>query len=115
MFERLLSRYRGRHDWPSVTASIASATRYYDGKNAYHDEVIYTFWLAEHIYSGKYDAAAQNGTPYYLNPNDTLTIAYNPKAPNINFNPYVDLIYQYGVKPFLIGGVALLAIIIFLR
>ena len=102
MFDRLRSRYVGRHDWPSVTASVCSS-EHRDGGRGNPDgyyQVEYSFWIDGHIYGGEYS------TRYEPQKDETVDVRYNPKDPNINFNPESDFVYQHGLPSvFAIAGV----------
>jgi len=114
MFDRLRIRYVGRHDWPSVTASVCSTEFHIgNGKNqpqGYYD-VVYTFWIDGHIYEGKYREAADGlDAPYRLKKDDPVEVLYCPSDPNINFNPDFDFIYQNGLTPVFVAVGAAIAI-----
>jgi hypothetical protein len=111
MLDRLISRFHGTHDWPSVTGSVTSVTFRSSARNVSFYDIFFSFWVEGHIYSGSYTEGVEGA--YYLKPQDPVTILYNPRDPNINFNPDVDSLYIYGFKPFLIGAAILLAIIAF--
>jgi len=107
MFDRLISRLHGTHDWPSITASVTSVTFRSSARNLSYYDVSFAFWVEGHIYSGTYTEGVEGS--YYLKTTDPITVLYNPKDPNINFNPDVDTFYNYGFKPFLMIAIFIAA------
>jgi hypothetical protein len=102
MFEGLKNRFAGRHDWPIVSASVSSAEHREGGRgnpDGYYD-IAYSFWVDGHIYGGEYNSR------YEMKKDETLDIRYNPKDPDINFNPESDFVYQHGLMPIFLAGAA---------
>jgi hypothetical protein len=104
MFEHLRNRFAGRRSWPVASASISSAEHREGGRgnpDGYF-YVAYSFWIDGHIYGGEYS------TRYEMQKDDTIEVRYNPKDPNINFNPESDFIYQHGLPSvFAVAGVGI--------
>ena len=110
MFERLKSRYVGRHDWPSVTASVCSTEFHAGTRNSpAHLDVLYTFWIEGHIYEGEFQAPADSDyDPGSWKKDDAVEVLYCPSDPNISVNPDFDFVYQHGLPSvFAIGGVVI--------
>lgn len=112
MFQRLRDRFERRQNWPTASASISSVEYITSsrGDPAGFYEAAYSFWVDGHVYGGEYV------TDYDVKTDDTIDIRYNPKDPNINFNPEDDFVYQHGLPSVLAiaGVVVAIAIGLFL-